>query len=147
MKIEILYIGKEERFSRILELIAGSKVQNALIESGILEFLQKTEGLGKETEVPGQETEDLGKETEVLGKEREGSAEKDILELILELKDRIGIFGKCVSLDALLSEGDRIEIYRPLMQDPKEARRKRAKEIQKSKRKAKEESKNKRKDK
>jgi len=35
----------------------------------------------------------------------------------------VGIFGKRVKLDAPLKEGDRIEIYRPLMIDPKELRR------------------------
>ncbi|TAM94899.1 MAG: RnfH family protein [Rhodanobacteraceae bacterium] len=40
--------------------------------------------------------------------------------------DRIGIFARKASPDALLSDGDRVEIYRPLKVDPKEARRKRA---------------------
>lgn len=38
----------------------------------------------------------------------------------------IGIFGKQCALDAPLRQGDRIEIYRPLMLDPKQARRQRA---------------------
>lgn len=38
----------------------------------------------------------------------------------------IGIFSKPVSADTGLRDGDRIEIYRPLMVDPKEARRLRA---------------------
>jgi uncharacterized protein len=37
-----------------------------------------------------------------------------------------GVFGKRVELDHPLSEGDRVEIYRPLAIDPKEARRRRA---------------------
>jgi len=37
-----------------------------------------------------------------------------------------GIFGKRAALDHPLAEGDRIEIYRPLAADPKEARRLRA---------------------
>lgn len=41
-------------------------------------------------------------------------------------KIRVGIFGKRVGLDARLHDGDRVEIYRALMIDPKEARRKRA---------------------
>jgi len=41
-------------------------------------------------------------------------------------KQAFGIFGKRVPLDARLSPGDRIEIYRPLAMDPKEARRRRA---------------------
>ena len=37
-----------------------------------------------------------------------------------------GIFGNRVPLEHPLSEGDRVEIYRPLAVDPKEARRRRA---------------------
>lgn len=40
--------------------------------------------------------------------------------------DRIGIFARKTSLDAILHDGDRVEIYRPLKMDPKEARRQRA---------------------
>ena len=43
--------------------------------------------------------------------------------------DRIGIFSRKTSLDAILRDGDRIEIYRPLNIDPKEARRKRARRV------------------
>jgi len=38
-----------------------------------------------------------------------------------------GIFGQRVSTDQPLSDGDRIEIYRPLRLDPRRARRARAK--------------------
>ena len=37
-----------------------------------------------------------------------------------------GVFGKVVGADYELLEGDRIEIYRPLIADPKEIRRQRA---------------------
>jgi putative ubiquitin-RnfH superfamily antitoxin RatB of RatAB toxin-antitoxin module len=39
---------------------------------------------------------------------------------------RAGIFGKPVAASATLRDGDRVEIYRPLKIDPKEARRRRA---------------------
>lgn len=39
---------------------------------------------------------------------------------------RLGIFGRRVTGDAPLAERDRVEIYRPLAVDPKEARRRRA---------------------
>lgn len=39
---------------------------------------------------------------------------------------RVGIFGKLKPLDAVVRDGDRIEIYRPLIADPKETRRRRA---------------------
>lgn len=41
---------------------------------------------------------------------------------------KVGIYGKLKSPDTLLREGDRIEIYRSLLADPKEARRRRAAE-------------------
>ncbi len=40
--------------------------------------------------------------------------------------NKVGIFGQQASLDALLREGDRVEVYRPLLIDPKQARRVRA---------------------
>ena len=40
---------------------------------------------------------------------------------------RYGIWGKAATADAELRDGDRIELYRPLIADPKEARRLRAK--------------------
>ena len=43
-------------------------------------------------------------------------------------KGKFGIFGKLSKADAVLREKDRIEIYRPLIADPKEVRRKRAEE-------------------
>ena len=39
---------------------------------------------------------------------------------------RVGIYGKLKSLDTVLRDRDRVEIYRPLLADPKDARRKRA---------------------
>ena len=41
-------------------------------------------------------------------------------------KNQVGIFGKLTKLDAVLRDGDRVEIYRPLIADPKEVRRLRA---------------------
>jgi putative ubiquitin-RnfH superfamily antitoxin RatB of RatAB toxin-antitoxin module len=40
--------------------------------------------------------------------------------------DRLGIFARRVALDTVLHDGDRVEIYRPLKIDPREARRRRA---------------------
>lgn len=39
---------------------------------------------------------------------------------------RVGVFGKLTTLDAPLRAGDRVEIYRPLIADPKQVRRERA---------------------
>jgi len=38
----------------------------------------------------------------------------------------VGIYAKKKTLDTVLRERDRVEIYRPLVADPKESRRKRA---------------------
>ena len=38
----------------------------------------------------------------------------------------VGVFGRARGLDETVSPGDRIEIYRPLPQDPRELRRRRA---------------------
>ena len=39
---------------------------------------------------------------------------------------QVGIYGKLKAPDTRLRDGDRIEIYRPLQADPKDARRRRA---------------------
>ncbi|MBX9812793.1 MAG: RnfH family protein [Burkholderiales bacterium] len=41
---------------------------------------------------------------------------------------KVGICGRLAKPDAVLEEGDRVEIYRPLIADPKDARRRRAKQ-------------------
>jgi uncharacterized protein len=41
---------------------------------------------------------------------------------------KLGIFGKAAAANAVLNPSDRVEIYRPLIADPKEARKKRAAE-------------------
>lgn len=38
----------------------------------------------------------------------------------------VGIYGKKKTLDTVLRQHDRVEVYRPLQADPKEARRRRA---------------------
>ena len=42
---------------------------------------------------------------------------------------RFGIYGRAVKPGARVGEGDRVEIYRPLIADPKEARRHRARSV------------------
>lgn len=51
--------------------------------------------------------------------------EQHFPEIDLENCD-LGIFGKIIAADYELQDGDRIEIYRPLIADPKEIRRQRA---------------------
>lgn len=65
----------------------------------------------------------------------EGSTVRQAIErssIVLQFPDidlargRVGVFGKIVPLDTPLQDGDRVEIYRPLIADPKQARRERA---------------------
>ncbi|MDI3361726.1 RnfH family protein [Lelliottia wanjuensis] len=41
-------------------------------------------------------------------------------------KNKVGIYSRPVKLTDALNDGDRVEIYRPLIADPKELRRQRA---------------------
>ena len=43
-------------------------------------------------------------------------------------QNKLGIFGKWVKPETILRDRDRVEVYRPLSVDPKEARRRRAEE-------------------
>ncbi|KII76885.1 RnfH family protein [Vibrio renipiscarius] len=56
-------------------------------------------------------------------------AQSGVLELYPEIdlkQNKVGVFSRNVRLDATVRNGDRIEIYRPLLADPKDIRRKRA---------------------
>ncbi|GAA5213760.1 RnfH family protein [Corallincola platygyrae] len=46
-------------------------------------------------------------------------------------KNKVGIWNKAAKLNDVLSQGDRIEIYRPLIADPKEVRKQRAERAKK----------------
>jgi putative ubiquitin-RnfH superfamily antitoxin RatB of RatAB toxin-antitoxin module len=66
---------------------------------------------------------------------REAILRSGILERFPEIelgRSPVGIFGKVTELDAPLADGDRVEIYRPLLADPKDARRRRAKPVGKA---------------
>ena len=58
----------------------------------------------------------------------EASGSLDSFEQIDLTKDRVGIFSKFATLDTVLREKDRVEIYRPLIADPKQVRKERAAE-------------------
>lgn len=49
---------------------------------------------------------------------------------------KLGIFGKVIAPTQRLSEGDRVEIYRPLVADPKEVRKARAARVKERRSKA-----------
>jgi putative ubiquitin-RnfH superfamily antitoxin RatB of RatAB toxin-antitoxin module len=68
---------------------------------------------------------------------REGASVREAIELSglrdefpeIDLdKNKLGIWNKLAKADAILRDRDRVEIYRPLIADPKEVRRQRAAE-------------------
>jgi hypothetical protein len=46
----------------------------------------------------------------------------------LDGRNKVGVFAKLARLDTVLRDRDRVEIYRPLIADPKAVRKKRAEE-------------------
>ena len=56
----------------------------------------------------------------------EGATVEDALTKARLKAHSIGIFGERVAPERKLRDGDRVEVYRPLKMDPKEARRRRA---------------------
>ncbi len=56
-------------------------------------------------------------------------------QLLKELPDlqieKVGVFSQLVSLDTVLRDGDRIEVYRPLKADPRDRRRKKVEQERK----------------
>jgi len=51
---------------------------------------------------------------------------RDFPELDAQPQPRLGVWGKACDAARILRDNDRIELYRPLQADPKEARRQRA---------------------
>ena len=62
---------------------------------------------------------------------KEAIIRSGILDLFPEIElqeNKVGIFGRLCGADRVLEAGDRVEIYRPLLADPKEVRRRLAAE-------------------
>ena len=86
IEVEIVYALPYRQVIKRLNVAEGTTVENAVVQSGILEMFPEI---------------DLA-------------------------RNRYGIFGKLIKRGTALHHRDRVEIYRPLVIDPKDARRKRA---------------------
>lgn len=88
LAIEVALALPERQWLLSLQLSEGATAEQAVLHSGLLEYLTSTQ--------------------------RENY--------------QVGIFGKLVAKPAerKLAQGDRVEIYRPLLADPKESRKRRA---------------------
>lgn len=84
--VQVCYATPLREYLRELSVDAGTTIEQAIVQSGIL------------NDIPGI---DLATQP-------------------------VGLYGKKKTLDTVLRERDRIEIYRPLVADPKESRRRRA---------------------
>ena len=86
VEVQVCYALPDTAFLHTLSLPAGSTLQQALEQSGVLQRHPE-------------------------------------IDLAVNL---VGIHGKKKTLDTVLRTQDRVEVYRPLQADPKEARRRRA---------------------
>jgi putative ubiquitin-RnfH superfamily antitoxin RatB of RatAB toxin-antitoxin module len=86
IEVEVAYAKPEEQLIIKLDVAAGTTLQQAIEQSGILDRFPEID--------PNQ------------------------------LK--AGVFGKLKKLNQSLRDGDRVEIYRPLIADPKQVRKQRA---------------------
>ena len=84
--VQVCYALPDSTFLRSVCLPAGTTIEQAVAQSGLL---------------------------------------KAIHGIVLAV-NMVGIYGKRKALDTVLRAQDRIEVYRPLQADPKEARRRRA---------------------
>lgn len=64
--------------------------------------------------------------TTALAAAQQSGLEQEFDELQIGDDSRLGVFGQLVALNQVLQDGDRVEIYRPLLADPKEVRKERA---------------------
>ena len=85
LHVEICYATPTLQVRKSIQVAAGTTVQQAILQSGVLQ-------------------------------------ECTAIDLTV---CRVGVFGKLKELDAVLRDQDRIEIYRPLIADPKDSRRRR----------------------
>jgi putative ubiquitin-RnfH superfamily antitoxin RatB of RatAB toxin-antitoxin module len=86
LSVEVVYALPQRQWRILLRLPAGSKVVDAIDQSGLRQVIR---------------------------------------DLIVD-DAHVGIFSHPTTLQALLRDGDRVELYRPLQIDPKDARRQRA---------------------
>ncbi len=86
IEVQVCYALPDSSFLRSLVVPAGTTIEQAVAQSGLLQA------------IPG-------------------------IDLAINM---VGIHGKRKPLDVVLHQHDRVEVYRPLQADPKEARRRRA---------------------
>ena len=106
ISVEVVYAQPHIQTLLTVKLCHGATVEQAIQQSGIL---QKHPKINLNPEINLNPDGNLNPEGNLKS-------------------NKLGIFGKLTKADAVLRDRDRIEIYRPLLADPKEIRRQRAKQ-------------------
>lgn len=109
MHVFVCYATSEREILRDMWLEQGATVGAAIEASGIVAELAALQAVGALGALADPRDPGFG-----------GAAGFD------PALHQVGIFGKKKSLDTVLRDGDRVELYRPLLADPKESRRRRA---------------------
>jgi putative ubiquitin-RnfH superfamily antitoxin RatB of RatAB toxin-antitoxin module len=106
VRVVVGYATAQQEILRELSLAQGATVGDAIVASGILAEMARLAQAGT-----------LGN----LADPRDPATAPFDPAL-----HQVGVFGKKRPLDSVLRDGDRVELYRPLLADPKESRRRRA---------------------
>ncbi len=106
LHIVVCYATAQQQILRELSMQQGATIEDAIDASGILAEITSMAQAGA-----------LG---EIADARDPGHAAFD------PAVHQVGIFGKKKTADTVLRDGDRVELYRALLADPKESRRRRA---------------------
>jgi uncharacterized protein len=124
IEVQVVYATPLRQFMKTLRMPVGSHVVQAIRASDLLsEF--------PELELPAQPDVHLVNSTAAKTHATAPSAASMLVWRDTGVPVSVGVFGELVQLDTCLQDGERVEVYRPLLADPKEARRRRAKAKQK----------------
>ncbi len=116
--VEVVYIGEKSQAILTVTLDLGDTVLDAIAASNIL---QKFPEFNLTESHPESHYDS----------DYDSNNSNDFALISQTLAQRVGIFGKIVPLTRIVKQGDRIEIYRPLKRDPKDARRARTRQSRK----------------
>ena len=120
IEVQVAYAAIGRQAVKTLKLPAGSSVEQAIRASGLLEAFPEIDltcqRVGRSRHPASATAPGVALPPASMQSSRDTSTSL-----------YVGVFGEPVRLDERLNGGERVEIYRALIADPKEARRRRAK--------------------
>jgi hypothetical protein len=117
IEVQVVYATPMRQFVKTLRMPVGSSIEQAIHVSGLLSEFPELVLSGQHLGHPDAAT--------APGVAPLPAAMPSCCDTDISLN--VGVYGEPVQLDACLQGGERVEIYRPLLADPKETRRRRAK--------------------